>query len=106
MRAARVDDNQAVIVAALRAVGASVTPVHMVGKGFPDVVCGYLGVNYLIEIKDGDKPPSARRLTPAEADWHRDWRGSAHVVCNVSEALAAIGARFRSYDVTGVEPLP
>lgn len=92
MRAARVDDNQAGIVTALRAVGATVTPTHMVGKGFPDLVAGYRGVNYLLEVKDGAKVPSARKLTPAEMGWHEKWRGHAVVVDSVRGALRAIGA--------------
>ena len=92
MRAARVDDNQAGIVKALRLVGATVTPTHMVGKGFPDLVVGYRGVNYLLEVKDGAKVPSARKLTPAELDWHDNWRGASFVVDSVKQALRVIGA--------------
>lgn len=90
-RAAKVDANQAAIVAALRSAGASVTPLHMVGRGFPDLAVGYRGVNHLLEVKDGSKPPSVRRLTSDEAEWHETWRGSAAVVKDVPEALAAVG---------------
>lgn len=92
-RAARVDDNQPEIVAALRAVGATVEPLHFVGRGFPDIAVGYRGYNYLIEIKDGAKPPSKRRLTVDERDWHDQWRGQVTVVESVDQALKAIGAR-------------
>lgn len=92
MRIARVDDNQAGIVKALREVGATVTPTHMVGKGFPDLVVGYRGANFLLEVKDGAKAPSARKLTPAEMDWHEAWRGNAHIVDSVKAALIAVGA--------------
>jgi hypothetical protein len=90
-RASRVDVNQSDIVAALRAVGATVQPLHAVGQGCPDLLVGYKG-NWLLEVKDGSKPPSARKLTEAQIAWHRDWRGQVAVVEDVRSALAAIGA--------------
>lgn len=92
-RAAKVDENQAEIVEALRAVGASVTVTSQLGGGFPDLVVGYRNeANYLLELKDGRKPPSARKLTPDEERWHKAWRGLVVVVASVDEALRAIGA--------------
>lgn len=92
-RAAKVDANQSEIVAALRAVGASVQPLHAVGGGCTDLAVGFRGVNYMIEVKDGDKPPSARKLTPDQVTWHEAWRGQVCVVKSVEEALEAIGIR-------------
>ncbi len=89
---ARTDANQNEIVQALRDVGASVAITSAMGKGFPDIVAGYRGINYLIEIKDGSKSPSKRRLTPDEQEFHDLWRGAAIVVNDVDEALKAIGA--------------
>ena len=65
MRRAAVDANQAEIVKALRKVGATVQPLHRVGQGCPDLAVGHGGVNHMIEVKDGSKPPSARGLTDA-----------------------------------------
>ena len=90
--AARVDANQPAIVAALRNVGATVQPLHMVGKGCPDLLVGYRGVNYLLEVKDGSQPPSRRRLTADELNWHGYWGGQVAIVENEDEALLAIGA--------------
>ena len=89
--AAKVDANQREIVAALRSVGATVQPLHAVGQGCPDISVGWRGVNYFLEVKDGEKPPSARKLTPAQEDWHGGWKGHVAVVSSVAEALAAIG---------------
>ncbi|MEM8616770.1 MAG: hypothetical protein AAGF20_07525 [Pseudomonadota bacterium] len=91
-RAARVDRNQAEIVKALRQVGATVTPTHTVGGGFPDIVVGYQGATYALEIKDGTKLPSAQKLTEDEQRWHDTWRGQKDVVRDIPEALEAIGA--------------
>ncbi len=93
-RAARIDANQPEIVQALRDVGASVSVTSMVGKGFPDIVVGYRGQNYLIEIKDGSKPPSQRKLTPDEQEWHALWRGTVHIANKTDEALKIIGAFY------------
>lgn len=90
--AAKVDTNQAEIVAALRGVGASVLLLHRVGEGCPDTLVGFRGLSHLVEIKDGNKIPSKRKLLPTQVKWHRDWRGSpVHVVKNVTEALAVLG---------------
>ncbi len=92
MRRAAVDKNQPVIVAMLRQVGAQVQHLHAVGQGCPDLLVGFRGANFLLEIKDGDKPPSARKLTPAQHVWHTIWPGQVDVVKNIDEALKAIGA--------------
>ena len=95
-RAARIDANQPEIVAALRGVGAAVQPLHAVGKGCPDLLVSHRMVNYLIEIKDGAKPPSARRLTEDQITWHDAWRAPVHVVTTVEDALDVIGMRHQA----------
>lgn len=90
-RAAKVDANQHEIVDALRGVGASVSITSAVGEGFPDIAVGYKGQNLLLEIKDGSKPPSDRKLTPAQQKWHREWCGTVLVVETVKDAFRAIG---------------
>lgn len=91
-RIAAVDANQKHIVAALRAVGASVAPCHAVGQGFPDLVVAYDGVNYMIEVKDPIQPKHRHELTPAQVKFHAEWRGPIHKVFTVKEALTVIGA--------------
>lgn len=89
-RAARTDRNQPEIVAALRKRGCTVLCLHAVGKGCPDLLVGHNGLNFLLEIKDGSKPPSARKLTPDEAVFFEEWRGQAVVVASVEEAIALL----------------
>lgn len=84
-RAAKVDANQAEIVAAFRRLGASVQCCHAVGGGFPDLVVGFRGLNALVEVKDGSKPPSARKLTSDQIDFHHCWRGEIAVVETVAD---------------------
>lgn len=88
----RIDSNQPELVKKLRALGASVTMTHMVGKGFPDIVVGWGGKNYLFEIKDPAKSPSRRKLTLDEAKWHKAWMGEAHTVTTFLDCLDVLEA--------------
>ena len=89
-RAAKIDDNQPEIVAALRKLGASVQILSAVGQGCPDILCGFRGKNILLEIKDGNKVVSAQKLTPDQVDWHRRWQGQKAVVNSVDAAIQVI----------------
>lgn len=89
-RAAKVDRNQAEIVAALRDAGCSVEILSSVGDGCPDLLVGFRCQNLLMEVKDGEKCPSARTLTPNQCKWHYEWRGQVSVVRTVDEALFLI----------------
>lgn len=91
-RAARTDANQTAIVKALRSFpGITVHSTAMVGDGFPDIVVGYADRAYLFELKDPDKPPSARRLTPAEKKFAGLWTGHWQEAHTVGDILMAIG---------------
>jgi hypothetical protein len=94
-RAAKVDSNQGDIVNALLSYGCSVQSLSPVGDGCPDLLVGFRGWNVLIEVKDGAKPACDRRFTPKQKDWHRDWRGTAHVAETTEQALAVVSA-YRS----------
>jgi len=89
-RAAKVDSNQAEVVLALRKIGASVTPIHMVGQGCPDLLVGFRGRTVVLEVKDGAKPPSARKLTDDEAVWFGNWKGEAYVVESAEQAIEVL----------------
>jgi hypothetical protein len=89
--ARRIDANQTEIVTALRCAGAWVYSTAALGGGFPDLLCYARGMFFLLEVKDGNKPPSARKLTEAEAAFVSSCPGPVHVVCSVSQALIAIG---------------
>jgi Holliday junction resolvase len=97
MRAARIDVNQPIIVKAFRGLGWKVAHTHMVGKGFPDIVCSKAGTTILVEIKDGSKPPSAQKLTAPEQEFHSMWEGALYIVASVDEVFEL----HRSLFVTG-----
>jgi Holliday junction resolvase len=83
----RTDANQKEIVQTFRDLGGSVFVLSMVGKGCPDVVLGLKGNNYLIEIKDGSKPPSKQVLTPDELKFHQSWKGQVCVINSIDQAI-------------------
>jgi hypothetical protein len=89
-RIARVDGNQADIVSALRKIGASVSPTHTIGGGFPDLVVGFRRRSVLFEVKDPKQPPSKRKLTDDEAIWFGNWKGEAYVIETAEEAIAIL----------------
>lgn len=83
-RAARRDDNEKEIVLALRKAGAYVSFLNEPC----DLLVGYQGRTILFEIKDGSKPPSARKLTPNEQKFHDEWTGgSLYIVTCTQDAL-------------------
>ena len=88
--AARVDANQAEIVAALRNAGASVWPI-----GLPvDLMVGLGGKTMLIEVKTltGKRSPKPARHTKLQIDFMASWRGGpVATVTDVEGALRAVG---------------
>lgn len=86
-RAARTDANHAEILQAFRDCGFQVFDTSRLGGGFPDCVVhrNTHGV-VLVEIKDGAKPPSARKLTPDEDEFAQ--RFPVDIVTSVDDVLA------------------
>jgi hypothetical protein len=86
----RIDANQNKIVDALRKAGAYVRVISQ-GDGIPDLLVGYNGFTILMEVKDGDKVPSARKLTEAEQKFFDEWDGGMLVIINsIEEALETL----------------
>lgn len=88
----RTDANHAQIVQALRDCGCQVLSLAAIGKGCPDLLVGTPCGLVLVEVKDGDKPPSKRKLTKDEREFHLRWSEHVRVVESVEEALKMIGA--------------
>ena len=80
MAGKRIDSNQNEVVRTLRDLGCHVAITSMVGKGFPDIVVSHLGVTVLVEIKDGKKPPSERKLTKDEEKFKGAYQGWYQIV--------------------------
>lgn len=67
--ARNVDRNHAETVKVFRAMGCEVVDTSRLGQGIPDLYVSR-GIRYAwVEVKDGRKVPSARKLTPLEQAW-------------------------------------
>lgn len=90
-RAAKVDGNQAEIVELLRAIpGCTVAVTSEVGNGFPDLVVGYRGSNFLFEVKDPEQPKHRHALTPDQERFHVAWTGQIQKVFGIAEIIKTI----------------
>src|SRR5260221_1364421 len=83
----RVDGSQKEIVKTFRDMGCTVQILSSVGKGCPDILVGFSGANYLFELKDGTKCPSARKLTLAEQAFFEEWRGQVASLTSVDDVI-------------------
>lgn len=83
-QAAKRDNNEGEIVAALEAVGCV---VHRLSQaGIPDLLVGRNGVNYLLEVKE-----HRGQLTDDQEAFFEEWNGNAYVVRCVEDALEVVG---------------
>lgn len=78
----KADANQQEIVKVLLAAGASVADLHTIGRGIPDLLCGFRGVNLLMEVKG-----AGGKLTPSEHQFFATWRGPTIIVHDPQDAL-------------------
>lgn len=106
-KAAAVDANQGIIVDMFRRLGWSVQILSAVGEGMTDLLVGKHGLNLCVEVKDGDKIPSARKLTGPQEIWHSEWRGLKCVVEHVEHVIeidrntAEMRARITALNIEG-----
>lgn len=77
----RLDANHAEIRKALENAGAVVVP-----DGPCDLLVGFRGANYLLEVKT-----ATGKLRASQEGFLRRWKGQVHVVRSVDEALTVIG---------------
>lgn len=92
------DANEPEIVEALERVGCS---VHRLAQPL-DLLVGFRLKTYLIEVKDGSKPPSARPLTKDQREFVLTWRGGeTFAVRCVREALCVVGAVWCGHRACG-----
>jgi Holliday junction resolvase len=90
MRGRKTDANQASIVSALRQVGASVVDLSAVGRGVPDLLVGFRGQTYLLEVKNR---LGRNRLTADQNVFLAWWHGVPPIIVyNETDALIAIDA--------------
>jgi Holliday junction resolvase len=81
-RAARIDDNQNEIVKLFRKLGWTVLIISQL-KNCCDIMVSKSGRTIAVEIKDGEKIPSKRKLSEGEEKFRDSWQGEYKlVICN------------------------
>ena len=91
-RAAKTDANQPEIVKHFRKLGWSVLIISQL-KNCCDLIVAKNGKTFAIEVKDGSRIPSERKLTKGEKKfldgWHGEWRiiESIEQVNELNEAI-------------------
>ena len=86
-RARRVDANLSAVVQAFRDMGCS---VNVRNDDMADLDVGYGGVSMIVEVKDGAKPPSARKLTENQVKKRATWTGGIRLVQNLDDVQATV----------------
>lgn len=85
----RADKNQQKIIDELRELGVSVLVLSQVGGGCPDLLIGFRGKNYLIEVKT-----PVGKLRPKQTEFIFNWHGRPVLVArSLDEILGFIGAK-------------
>ena len=79
---ARVDKNHQEIVRCLKTLGCTVLSLHAMGKGVPDLLIGYQGHCYLVEVKD-----KTGRVNAVQKEWHQAWNTPVYVVKTTIECV-------------------
>lgn len=83
-RAARVDANHPAIKAEFIALGYSVLDVSQL-KNCCDLIVSKRLETVAVEVKDGSKSPSKRKLTDGEADFKNSWLGRYSIIESVAD---------------------
>ena len=102
-QAAKRDENEAGIILALEAAGATVQQLSM--KDVPDLLVGYHGQNFIMEVKNTERHVAEdKELSAGQERWISRWMGYVWIVHNPEEALRAIGANPAAPAPTGTTP--
>lgn len=91
--ACRTDRNHAEVRDGLRAKGHDVCDLSDIGGGVPDLVVrqpARIPSMVFFEVKDGEKPPSARELTPKQKRWRKYCGEITFTVTTLEEALEVL----------------
>tara|TARA_Y100000310_G_C20699475_1_gene828378 strand:- start:5904 stop:6212 length:309 start_codon:yes stop_codon:yes gene_type:complete len=82
----KTDDNHKEIVKMFRDCGWVVLDVHTL-KDCCDIFISRAFQTIAVEIKDGKKKPSARKLTPGELKFRQNWLGHYRLVESIEDVM-------------------
>ena len=89
-RAARKDANHKEIADTFKKCGWSVLDVSQL-KNCCDIIVSKSKRTITVEIKDGSKPPSQRRLTEGEIKFRNNWQGEYALIKSSEDVLKLNG---------------
>ena len=92
----RVDKNHQEIIHSLRSCGYSVFDASILGNGFPDIVVGAHGFNFLFEIKNKKYKNTKKTLTLDQKEFHESWKGQKSIIQSAEEAILIIKEKFKN----------
>ncbi len=87
---ARQDANHKAIRKAFEERGCSVADLSPLGNGVGDLLVGFSGLCIVVEVKDGSKSPSARKLTPVEEKFRMNWKGGYKIVEDLAGVVETV----------------
>lgn len=90
------DANLSEIVEAFRKMGCS---VNVRNDDLGDLDVGYSGVSMILEVKDGSKPPSRRKLTPNQLKKRETWTGGIRLVQSLVDVASTVATLRRWHAV-------
>ena len=90
--AARKDDNHNEVVKVFNSLGWAVLDISQL-KNCCDAFVSKSGITVAVEIKDGSKPPSKRKLTEGELKFKNRWKGKYAIIESVDDVLS-LNKRF------------
>ena len=112
----RTDHNQGEIIKAFEALGCSVFDLSNVGCGLCDLLVGLVGINLLVEIKKPKGTGKAKirtqfgvykgKLTPAQTDFFKTWKGQKSVITTQAEAIHLVAATRKRAYIENSKPIP
>jgi len=80
------DANESHIFKALESIGCSVFRLDVPC----DLLCGYRGRTYLLEVKNPDQPKAARKKTKAQDKFFAEWNGQIDIVETAEQAIRIV----------------
>lgn len=86
-RAARVDDNQQMLVDALRSMGAS---VYIIGEPV-DLLVGYAGKTCATEVKNPNAFSKGKKKTKQQIEFFAEFKGMAATVWTLEDCRNLLG---------------
>jgi Holliday junction resolvase len=82
----RSDSNQTEIVKCFRKFGWYVLIISQLDNCC-DIIVSKNGRTVAVEIKDGSKPPSKRKLTPGEEKFRNEWQGEYALIESIEDVI-------------------